>query len=1450
MPDRMVPTGVRRTRPGAGQRSPPQASSIRLRYPTSSSTRIMPTMALGEGELLGGYRIVRLIGRGGMGSVYLADDVRLGRKVALKLLPQELADDPTLRARFIAESRLAASLDHPHIVPIYEAGTADGRLFLAMRYVAGADLEAIVAREGRLAPERAVGLLRGIADALDAAHAERLVHRDVKPANILIATTPSGEHAYLGDFGLARPLGAYSGFTGSGALVGSVDYVSPEVIEGGEAGIASDEYSLAGTLYTCIVGTPPFRRATEMGTLYAHVHAPRPTVEAGDSAGVPVGPVIVRGLAIAPGERYPTAGALLAAATLTLSVRSAVTTHQPARNAPTVVSPPAPAAPLTEERKMVSVLFCDLAGFTATSDQSDPEDVRARLRPYHARLRREIEGYGGTVEKFIGDAVMAVWGAPLAREDDAQRAVGAGLRILESIDEMNLDEPHLDLAVRIGITTGEALVVLNARPELGESLVAGDVVNTAARIQGAAPVGGLVVGEPTFRATATLFDYTDLPAAALKGKVEPVRLWRVLAAKARSGSSMTRTQPTALVGRELERGLLRTAFDRAVRDSTIQFATVVGEAGIGKSRLVADLFRELEERPPSTTWRHGRCLPYGDGISFWALGEIVKAETGILESDSSEAAAIKLDAAIASTEPNREWLKARLRPLVGLETAPSDQEESFTAWRQFLESLAVRNPTVLVFEDLHWADEALLAFLNHILDWAEGLPLLIVCTARPEIYERHPEWAAGRRNMTLIDLARLSDVETAELASTLLGDVALPNGTRELLIERAGGNPLYVGEFVRLLRDRGLLDAALTDLPLPDTMQAIIAARLDTLPADRKAMLQDAAVVGRTFWVGAVSTIGRRDPANVAQALHELVRNEVVRPVRASSMAGEPEYAFSHVLVRDVCYGQIPRAARAAKHIAAGEWIAAIAGSRLGDVADVLVHHYSVALQLARAADRRSDVADLEDRTRRFLMLAGDRAIGLDVARAEASYARALELAPVGHPDRPAILAQWAAAAAQRPDRAREAVSALDEAVATFQDRGEKLAAGRALVALSGVLSRLGDSRTNHVIEQAVAVLAPEPPGPDLVAAYAGLAASQAAKGDYRGAILSANQALDVAADVGLPVPPRALGYRGLFRCIEGDATGLQDMHRALDLALDLGTGRDTAILYANIAYTSGLMEGPAKALAARRGALEFARQRGMVDLSEHNEANIIGELYDVGEWDQALLAAESLASRTGESSHAFAALVVHHVPATIFALRGEALKAQAHGEWLENRARAATELQWSIPGWCGAAAVFVASGELSRAEAALLELSELAAVREEPSYMQNLPGMVRIALACAPPALARRLVDGAEGPSPVDRHALLAARAAVAEADGDFDAAIALYDEAEDRWRNFGNIPELGFALLGHGRSLIGRGSSGAERVLAEAREIFDHLAARPLLMEIDRLLTAGRASLPLAED
>jgi class 3 adenylate cyclase/tetratricopeptide (TPR) repeat protein len=1088
--------------------------------------------------------------------------------------------------------------------------------------------------------------------------------------------------------------------------------------------------------------------------------------------------------------------------------------------------------PVLEERKVVSVLFCDLVGFTASSEAADPEDVRARrIRPYHARLRQEIERCGGTVEKFVGDAVMAVFGAPVAHEDDAERAVRAGLGILEAIGQLNDSDPGLDLKVRVGINTGEAVVALAASPELGESLVTGDVVNTANRIESAAPVGGVAVGEQTYRTTSHIFEYEPLVPVQVKGKSEPLALWEAKAVRIRFGSDV-HEHTTPFVGRELEKPLLIGIYERTLQRRTVQLVTIVGEPGVGKSRMVAELFAYVEATPlpQITRWRQGRCLPYGEGITFWALGEIVKREAAILESDSAEVAAAKLNASIPPEEPERQWLIQRLAALVGVEAPPAERQEAFTAWRRYLEGLAARRETVLVFEDLHWADEALLAFLEHLAEWSEDVPLLIVCNARPELYERRPGWGAGQRNAHTINLSPLSDEETAELVAALSARALLEPELTEEILERAGGNPLYAEEFVRLVADRGLGAGA-----VPESVQALIAARLDTLPPERKSLLQDAAVVGKVFWSSAVAEMGNRDRDDVELALHELARKELVRPARTSSMEGETEYVFWHLLVRDVAYSQIPRAERARRHRAAAAWIERKAGERVEDLAEVLAHHYLQTLELAEAAGDAEQAAEAAPSARRFLALAGERALGLDTAQAVGRLTRALELTADDDASRPQLLVRWADAVAQA-GRQQDAAAVLDKAIPALRGQGDREAAAAALQIRSRISIRLGEAQHVQLAAEAVTLLEQEDPDPALVAALSQLASANALAGDYRGAIDAANRATMVAAQLGLPEPARAIGYRGYARNYLGDRAGLEEMEHARVLLRDAGAGREVAVVQNNAAIASYPLNGPAASLAAFDDGLAFCQQRGLAEATDALAASRSSLLLELGKTDEAVEEAQRL------EVDLEARAIVHDLSevraAELFArvARGES-GLIAHAEWLIERGRALRSAD--IKPYALAAAVAALTQEAPARAAALLE--ELADGRSEtPYYSRCLPGLVRNALVIGRIDLARRLADGLQPRYPLDDHALASACAQLVEAEGELGEAGALHTKAAAGWAAFGNVPERAYALLGQGRCLR------AAEPLREAHELFTSMGYARALADVDALLAQTSTAVP----
>ncbi|HJW59926.1 MAG TPA: AAA family ATPase, partial [Actinomycetota bacterium] len=977
------------------------------------------------------------------------------------------------------------------------------------------------------------------------------------------------------------------------------------------------------------------------------------------------------------------------------------------------------------------------------------------------RLRAEIERLGGTLDKFVGDGVMAVFGAPVAHEDDPERAVRCALGMLAAIAQLNQARPALDLAIRVGITTGEALV----RPDAAQQTegVVGDVVNTASRLQGVAPAGGVVVGEATFRATSRLFDYQELGAVPVKGKADPVPVWRLLGARSRTGIEAIRRAGTPFVGRNAELDLLEELFERTQADRTVRLVTVVGEPGVGKSRFVSELAASVDDRPELVTWRQGRCLPYGDGITFWALGEIVKAQAGILESDPSAEVTGKLRAALDTLlpdPPEREWLRARLAPLLGIagpDAVKAERDELFAAWRRFVEAMASDHPLVLVVEDLHWADPAMLEFLQHLVERSADLPLLIVATARPELLERHPGWGDGTPAATRIPLGALTDLEVARLVAALVGRAMLPVGVQALLLERAGGNPLYAEEFARLLADQGLVAggevATVPDIPVPETVHGLIAARLDALAPEVRALVQDAAVVGRVFWPGAVAAMdgagGGDGGAAVQAALAELERKQLVQRTRTSSVQHQDEYVFWHALVRDVAYAQIPRAGRARRHQAVAEWVEAVAGERVGDLAEVVAHHYGQALTYARAANEpQARIDKLVEPTRRFLVLAGDRTINLDLDRARAYYRQAVELGQPRDPERPHLLVRTGRVAFQSGDYP-EAVAVYEEAIADLRASGDLQGLGATLGRLATVLWNQGDTRrANAVLTEAIELLEREPPGPELVSAYVRMAGDRVVSGHASEALDWADKALALADELGgLPrIRPRALDVRGMARCDLGDFGGMDDLRAGLALGLELGSGYDTAVLYNNLAEPVWLVEGPRAAMAVCEDGVDFAERRGLSEAAMWLRASTLGPLLDLGRWEEAVALADEAIAWDLAHGGDYLAIGCRRYVTVILAWQGDLIAARDLSAKVLPRARDIDDLQQLVPALVNAALVEHASGDRAAALSLVEEAARATAERAGGRRFlgQYLADMVRIAAGPAP-TLARDLVADAE---------------------------------------------------------------------------------------------------------
>jgi class 3 adenylate cyclase/predicted ATPase len=1056
------------------------------------------------------------------------------------------------------------------------------------------------------------------------------------------------------------------------------------------------------------------------------------------------------------------------------------------------------------ERKVVTALFCDLVGFTSRAESMDPEDVEAMLRPYHARVRSELERHGGTVEKFIGDAVMALFGAPTAHEDDPERAVRAALAIRESATDEGIE-------LRVGIATGEALVTVGARPDAGETMATGDVVNTASRLQAAAPVNGILVGERTFEATKQAIEYREAEPIEAKGKAQPVPVREALHARARV--ELERAHGASLVGRRRELDLLADALARARQERAPQLVTLVGVPGIGKSRLVLELFNLVEADTELIRWRHGRCLPYGDGVTFWALGEMVKAEAGVLETDSADETEAKLERAVED-----EWVRSHLRPLLGLATdtelTEDRRSEAFAAWRSFFEGLAEQGPLVLVFEDLHWGDESLRDFVDHLVDWASGVPLLVVCTARPELLERRPGWGGGKPNALTLSLSPLSDEETAKLIAELLERPVLEAEAQSLLLARAEGNPLYAEQYVRMLRERG--DAE--DLPLPETVQGIIAARIDGLDVEAKGLLQDASVLGKVFVLGGVALVSGLELGAIDQLLHGLERKEFVRRERRAKLAEETEYSFRHLLVRDVAYGQIPRGERAEKHRLVAEWIESL--GRPDDHAEVLAHHYLQALDLVTAAG--GDVESLAERARTALRDAGDRALGLNaLPPASRLYERALELWPKADPERPQLLFRLGSSL-RNTERGAAVLEEASDALLAVGDR-ESVAEAQAMLATLAWHDGDRDRCDDH-LRRAASLLEEE--GPSRAKAYvlSQISRYRMLANDMEEAIRIGQEALSMGDELRLnDIRASALNQIGTSRVLLGDPqNGIGDLERSIAIALDANSVeccRGYTNLAACLWYLGYLDRTWEVAAEGRRAARSFGDEVGLRFLEGH----LIGQLYLEGRWDDCLRAVDEFLALSESGSPHYLDGECRLDRARVRFARGETDGALADARMGLEEARRSADPQTLVPTQSGYVRILCELGRVDEAAQLANELLQ----RVEDTAGSNETGL-EMGLVAARLGIEKRLRTHVER-APLQTRWNEAARALLGRN----------YVEAAETFAEIGDLPDEAHSRLLAAEALMAEGRRAeADEQLQKALAFYRSVGATFYINRGEQLL------------
>jgi class 3 adenylate cyclase/tetratricopeptide (TPR) repeat protein len=711
-------------------------------------------------------------------------------------------------------------------------------------------------------------------------------------------------------------------------------------------------------------------------------------------------------------------------------------------------TPLQPVGPAREARKVVTVLFSDVIGSTGLGERLDPETLRRVMARYFDEMKAALEAHGGTVEKFIGDAVMAVFGIPMLHEDDALRAVRAALEIRERLGRLNSElerDRGIAILIRTGINTGE---VVAGDPATGQTLVTGDAVNVAARLEQAAQPGEILIGEATYRVLRDAVAAEAVQPLSLKGKEDPVAAYRLLEVLP-GAEAVRRRLDSPMVGRDRQLALLRQTFESAAADRSCHLFTVIGSPGVGKSRLVHEFLRGVQREGRVL---RGRCLPYGDGITYWPVAEMLKEAAAIGDQDAPEASASKIASLAVIDE--REAVTERLMQALGLAEATAPAEEIAWAFRKLLEALARDRPAVPVFDDIQWAEPTLLELIDHVADWSRDAPIMLVAIARQELLDTRPGWAGGKHNATTIQLEPLTERDCEVLVENLLGRALLPAVAKSRIAEAAEGNPLFVEQVLSMLIDDGLLapsnghwapTADLTTIPIPPTIHALLAARLDRLGAEERQVIERASVVGKVFFQSAVSELAPEPlRAGVGSHLMTLVRKELIRPDQ-SDFLREPTFRFRHLLIRDAAYAGMPKEVRAALHEGFAAWLERIAGDRVTEYEEVLGYHleeaYRYRVELGTADDRARSLAL---RASEHLAAAGRRAMNRgDLTAAESLLGRSVELLPADEPRRLELLVEKGRALIDLGEFAR-ADPVMEEVIARAEAMGNRALALRA----------------------------------------------------------------------------------------------------------------------------------------------------------------------------------------------------------------------------------------------------------------------------------------------------------------------------------------------------------------------------------------------------------------------
>jgi class 3 adenylate cyclase/predicted ATPase len=1088
------------------------------------------------------------------------------------------------------------------------------------------------------------------------------------------------------------------------------------------------------------------------------------------------------------------------------------------------------------ERRLVSVLFADLVGFTTLAEHRDPEEVRDLLSQYFDRCRTLIERYGGTVEKFIGDAVMAVWGTPIAREDDAERAVRAALALTQAVTALGDEVGMPELRVRAGVLTGNAAVELGSE---GEGMVLGDTVNTASRLQSLAAPGTALVDDVTRRASEAAIEYEDAGTHEVKGREQPVHAWRALRVVAGVGGARRGVGLEApFVGRDRELETIIAVAEDTVENSTARLVTVTGDAGSGKSRLLWEFFKYIDGIEAARWWHQGRCLAYGEGVSYWALAEMVRARAGIAEEEDPSSARDKLRAVIerfVTDEREQRLVEPRLAHLLGFEQrGGSEAADLFSGWRLFFERLADAQPVIMAFEDLQWADSGLLDFIDYLLEWSAEHSIFILALGRSELEARRPNWGTSMRLAPLPRDAMLALLDG--LVPGLSADLS------QRILERAEGVALYAVETVRMLLDRGLLAQAgnryvvsgtIDALEVPETLQALVAARLDNLEPAERSLLQDAAVLGISFSPAALAAVSERRESEVRQVLDALVAKQVLGFDDDRRSAEQGQYHFLQALLRTIALSTLSRRDRKARHLAAADHLRRAFGDAT-DIAEVLASHY---LDAVEADPDAPDADEIRGLARDTLVQAGHRAVSLALgAEARRYFERAATLAR-DEPERAGLLAEAGSAAARTADQ-EGAQKLLTEAITTLDAAARDEEAAHTRTRLAVVLiaeNRLEQAR--ELLEQAQRTLSDPPALAELAARRAQLAFLT---DDFHRAREQAELALSIADPRQLhSVVAEALLTKAIALYYDDRLTEAGALMRlGLQVAVENDLAEQALRGYYNLADFSMLNGDPSESARLLELGVALARERGDRAWERELLAQTTQRQAFSGDWDEALGVGRALR----EALHDEAGRVALTIAPLVHAARGELSEL---AEWSEPPAAESEWHELALMETIGRAIALRALGRHEEAKPIVSGIvPELARINNSTKalYVSDVVEMLfeydRIDLVqTLMPAPDVRVPVGIGGQLERAR-ALLQLRNA--EPRGEQTLV-----EAIKRMRAGGSPFALARGLLDLGELMSnGERPQEAAPMLHEARGIFVTLRATPWAERTERLLTPAAAA------